>query len=79
MAQAKKILGDTACIMGNVPTSLLVTGRPEDVKNHCRKLIEICGPGGGYILTGGAGINEGNPDNLHAMMDASLEFGWYPL
>ena len=79
MAQAKKILGDTACIMGNVPTSLLVTGKPEDVKNHCRKLIEICGPGGGYILTGGAGINEGNPDNLHAMMDASLEYGWYPL
>ena len=79
MAQAKKILGDTACIMGNVPASLMVTGKPEDVKEHCRRLIEVCGPGGGYILTGGAGISKGNPDNMHAMMDAALEYGWYPL
>ena len=45
MAQAKKILGDTACIMGNVPASLMVTGKPEAVKEHCRRLIEVCGPG----------------------------------
>jgi len=79
MAKAKKILGDTACIMGNVPASLMVTGKPEAVKEHCRKLIEVCGPGGGYILTGGAGISKGNPDNMHAMMDAALEYGRYPL
>lgn len=79
MARAKKILGGKACIMGNVPASLLVTGKPQEVKEHCRRLIEVCGPGGGYILTGGAGINTGNPDNLHAMMQAALEYGWYPL
>ena len=27
MTRAKKILGDNACIMGNIPTSLLVTGK----------------------------------------------------
>lgn len=79
MAKAKKILGDTACIMGNVPASLMVTGKPEAVKENCRRLIEVCGPGGGYILTGGAGISQGNPDNMHAMMDAALEYGCYPL
>ena len=79
MTLAKKILGDTACIMGNVPASLMVTAKAEAVKEHCRKLIEVCGPGGGYILTGGAGINKGNPDNMHAMMDAALEYGCYPL
>ena len=41
MAKAKEALGDIACIAGNVPTSLLVTGTPQDVKKYCRKLIEV--------------------------------------
>ena len=51
--RAKKVLGSEFCIEGNVPSSLLVTGNPHDVKEHCRKLIEVCGQGGGYILGGG--------------------------
>jgi uroporphyrinogen-III decarboxylase len=47
------------------------------VKEYCRKLIETCAPGGGYILTGAAGMNEGNPDNLRAMMEAAREYGAY--
>jgi hypothetical protein len=37
----------------------------------------VCAPGGGYILTGGAGMNKGNPDNLHAMTEAAREYGVY--
>jgi uroporphyrinogen-III decarboxylase len=77
MARAKKVLGDKACIMGNVPTSLLSTGTPEEIKEHCRKLIEACGKGGGYVLAGGANIDKGNPDNLRAMMEAAKEYGVY--
>jgi len=77
MARAKEILGDSACIAGNVPASVMHTGTPQDVKAYCRKLIEVCAPGGGYILTGAAGINEGNPDNLRAMMEAAKEYGVY--
>jgi hypothetical protein len=77
MVRAKKVLGDKFCLMGNVPTSLLMTGSPRDVKEHCRKLIEACGKGGGYILTGGASIDEGNPENLRAMMAAAKEYGRY--
>lgn len=77
MARAKAVLGDSACIAGNVPTSLLHTGTPEDVKECCRKLIETCAPGGGYILTASAGMNEGNPDNLRAMTEAVKEYGVY--
>ena len=77
MARAKKILGDKCCISGNVPTSLMVTGRPDDVKEYCRKLIEVCAPGGGFILAGGAHINEGNPENLRAMTEAANEYGIY--
>jgi uroporphyrinogen-III decarboxylase len=55
----------------------MVTGTPEQVKENCRQLIEDCAPGGGYILTAGAGIDRGNPDNLRAMMDAACEYGVY--
>ncbi len=77
MAHAKKILGDKACIAGNLPTSVLCTGTPAQVKEHCRRLIEVCAPGGGYILSGAASIDKGNPDNLRAMMEAAKEFGTY--
>ncbi|HJX13712.1 MAG TPA: uroporphyrinogen decarboxylase family protein [Dehalococcoidales bacterium] len=77
MARAKQVLGSTACLVGNVPTSLLMTGQPSEVKERCRRLIETCGPGGGYILAGGANIDEGNPDNLRAMMEAAREYGVY--
>jgi len=77
MAKAKKILGKNCCIQGNVPSSLIVTGTAADVKEHCRKLIETCGVGGGYIL--GAGCVADNPklENLQAMMAAVKEYGIY--
>jgi uroporphyrinogen-III decarboxylase len=77
MFRAKKILGDNACIAGNVPASLLVTGTPKEVKEYCRKLIEVCGEGGGFILTGGASIDKGDPNNLRAMTEAAMEYGVY--
>jgi uroporphyrinogen-III decarboxylase len=77
MAHAKKVLGGNACIAGNLPASVLCTGTPEQVKDYCRKLIEICAPGGGYILTAGVYMDKGNPDNLRVMMEAAKEYGIY--
>lgn len=77
MAHAKRVLGGNACIAGNLPASVLCTGTPAQVKEHCRKLIEICAPGGGYILTAGVHMDKGNPDNLRAMMEAAKEYGVY--
>ena len=77
MATAKKVIGDTACIMGNIPTSLMCTGTAQDVKEYCRRLIEVCAPGGGFILTGGASATETNAENLHAVMEAAKEYGVY--
>jgi uroporphyrinogen-III decarboxylase len=77
MARAKKVLGDTACIAGNISASILCTGTPRDVKEHCHQIIEVAGRDGGFILTGGAGIDKGNPDNLRAIMEAAKEYGAY--
>jgi uroporphyrinogen-III decarboxylase len=77
MAKAKEVLGDNACIAGNLPAAVLCTGTPQDVKEGCRRLIETCAPGGGYILTASASMNRGNPENLRAMMEAAQEYGVY--
>ena len=77
MAQAKKILGNVSCIVGNVPSSIVMTGTSKQVKENCRKLIETCAPGGGYILAGGASIDNGDIANLKAMMEAAYEYGIY--
>jgi len=61
-----------------VPSSLLVAGTPQEVKDACRRLIETCAPGGGYILTSGtADLTEARPENLRAMIDAAKEYGVY--
>jgi len=77
MAQAKKILANTSCIVGNVPSSMVMTGTSGQVKEICRKLIETCAPGGGYILAGGASIDKGDIENLRVMMEAAYEYGTY--
>jgi hypothetical protein len=77
MSRAKEILGDTACICGNVPSSLIYTGTPAEVKEYCRNLIEVAGKGGGFILTGGAFIDQGDADNMRVIMEAAKEYGVY--
>jgi hypothetical protein len=77
MFRAKKVLGDKCCIQGNVPSSLTVTGSAQDVKEYCRKLIEGCGKGGGYILSAGATAENPKLDNLRAMLAATKEYGVY--
>jgi uroporphyrinogen-III decarboxylase len=77
MATAKKVLGDKCCIAGNVPSSLLSTGTPEQVKECCRKLIEDCAAGGGYILSSGCSVDSAPKENIRALMEAANEYGVY--
>jgi uroporphyrinogen-III decarboxylase len=77
MVKAKKVAENHACIAGNLPASVVCTGTAQDVKTYCRKLIEVAGKGGGYILAGGAGINNTNPANVRAVMEAAKEYGVY--
>jgi uroporphyrinogen-III decarboxylase len=77
MSRAKKLFGNKFSMEGNVPSSLLTTGTPGDVKKLCRNLIEVCGKGGGYVLAGGASIANPKIENLKAMVDAAKEYGVY--
>jgi uroporphyrinogen-III decarboxylase len=77
MATAKKEIGDKQCIGGNMPAGLLLTGKPQAVKDYCKELIDICGKGGGYVMAFGTAVDEGNAENFHAMFDYTKEYGVY--
>lgn len=77
MSQAKKILGKDCCLQGNVPSSMIVMGTPEETKEYCRKLIEEVGKGGGFILSAGTIADNPKLENLRAMMEAVREYGYY--
>jgi len=75
--RAKEVLGDVVCIRGGVPSSLLCTGTPEEVKSRCKQLIDTVGKGGGYIMDAGALIDDAKPENMKAMIDFTKEYGVY--
>lgn len=69
--KAKEILGDTMCIMGDVPASLFTLGTPDDVYKYSRKLIEELGPQG-FILHSGCDIPvDAKLENVQAMVAAA--------
>jgi uroporphyrinogen-III decarboxylase len=77
MTAVKRVLGGHTCFGGNIGVSLMRHGTPEDVKEYSRWLIDTCAPGGGYILSMGAGIDKCDPANIHAMIDTAKEYGRY--
>jgi len=77
MARAKEILGDNACIYGNVPAAILSTGTTDEVKAYCKKLIDVAGKGGGFILSSGVIIDTAKPENVRAMIEFTKEYGIY--
>jgi uroporphyrinogen-III decarboxylase len=77
MAAAKKALKHKCCISGNVPLDLLCTATPDAVRDYCRQLIDAAGPGGGFILSTGAGMQGARAENIRAMIEFSTEYGRY--
>jgi hypothetical protein len=75
--KAKEVLKGHCCISGNIPVSLLQVGSKEDVIAYCKKLIDVCGKDGGYILAARSSIDEVKPENLKAMIDFTKEYGVY--
>ena len=75
--KAKEVLGDTCCIEGGPPASLLNGGSIEDVKDYTKKLIDICGEGGGFIMGTAHSLLTAKFENVKALVDYTKEYGVY--
>jgi len=77
MSEARKILGDDICLMGNLdPTNILVFGTPERVEKESLHLMaSAAGMRGNYILSSGCTVPINTPSkNIHAMVSATKKF-----
>ena len=73
---ARKLLGPRFCLMGNVSTSLLAMGSPEEVKEATREVIDKAGRDGGLMVSGGCIIPAiCPPENIQAMVETAKTWG----
>lgn len=75
MERAKKILGGTAAISGNLSIYILEHGTKQQVIDETKKLIDICAPGGGYIFDTNGCIDNAKRENLEAMFETLYTYG----
>jgi len=77
LAEAKRVLGDVACIGGNISSSLLCFGTAEEVRDRTKALIDTAGRGGGYIFCTGTILDKARPENVNAMIECAKAYGRY--
>ncbi len=79
LPELKKRYGDKLTFCGAIDTQkILPFGTPEEVRQEVKRVIEILAPGGGYMLSSVHTVmNEVQPENILAMVDAAMEFGKY--
>lgn len=70
--KAKEILRGHMCIMGDVPASLLAVGTTQQVEDYCKRLVDVIGDGGGFILSTGCVCPiDARFDNVKTMLDTA--------
>ncbi|EHQ89060.1 uroporphyrinogen decarboxylase family protein [Desulfosporosinus youngiae] len=78
MAKAKEILGGRFCLSGNVPNTLMAYGKPEEVSEYCKRLIDEYAQDGGFIMdTGGVMQMDVKAENMEALIEATRKYGVY--
>jgi uroporphyrinogen-III decarboxylase len=76
--KVKEVVGRTMCIMGGMPNSMLQGGSVEEVRSWTRRVCEVVGKGGGFIMSTGVGEMSGSkPELVRAWVEATREFGKY--
>jgi uroporphyrinogen decarboxylase len=77
----KKEFGDRIALMGNVYLGYTLTrGTPAEVRAEVKFLIQNVAPGGGYLLSSANSITNYVPlENYQALLDATREYGRYPI
>lgn len=79
LAGLKKRFGKEIVLCGGIDTHrVLPHGTPDEVRKEVKRVIDILGPGGGYMVASVHTVmNDVPPENVLAMVDAVEEYGRY--
>ncbi len=76
IAKAKEILHGRMCFAGNVdPVKVMLQGTVQDVEDNCKRIIEIAGTDGGFVLMPGCDIPPTVPyENIERFVDVARQW-----
>lgn len=69
--RAKETLAGAQCIEGNVSSALLAAASVDEVEAYCRRLVDVCGPGGGFMMDSSAFLDEARRENVKKMIEVA--------
>jgi len=76
--EVHKKIGHKFALSGGITNFLLSYGTPDEVRAHCKKVIDEVAQDGGYIMDASAIVqNDGSVENIKAMTDFCREYGVY--
>ena len=76
--EVHKAVGHKFCLSGGISNDLLAFGTPDEVREHCKAVIDGVARDGGYILDAGAIMqDDASIENVKAMTDFAAEYGAY--
>jgi len=71
-------IGHKFCLSGGMPNVALSYGTPDEVREHCKKIIEGVAKDGGYIMDASAIVqDDADIENMKAMTEYTREYGVY--
>ena len=69
MQRAREVLGGHLCVMGNVPSSLMIVPDTNKLRKYCEHLLELFTDTGGFILANGAVIDNTTDDHVRTLIE----------
>jgi uroporphyrinogen-III decarboxylase len=75
--KAKEIMGNHMCLGGNIPPLLLQNGTPDQIKEYARKLIDVVGKDGGFLMAPRSSMDMTDPKLVKLWFDFTKEYGVY--
>jgi uroporphyrinogen-III decarboxylase len=75
--KAKEIVGNHMCLGGNIPPLLLQNGTPDQIKEYARKLIDVVGKDGGFLMAPRSSMDMTDPKLVKLWFDFTKEYGVY--
>jgi uroporphyrinogen decarboxylase len=75
VTEAKRLYGNRVAIVSRMDIDFLCRSTEEEVRQRVRKTLELCTPGGGYVMgTGNSVANYIPVENYKAMMDETRKY-----
>lgn len=76
--EVHRAVGHKFCLSGGIPNDLLCFGKPDEVRAHCKKVIDGVAGDGGYIMDASAIMQDDTSiENVRAMTEFTRAYGVY--